>query len=74
MVANVDDILAQLYKMRDEMQKTTPGITSEQLKPLEDRIKWMEKIKDNRQWLQYVAPYADDLLGSGLKMLQKWMK
>ena len=64
-VSNPDEILTQLHKIRAEQIKA--GADEKSLKPLDERISQVEWVKKNQMWLEPIAPYADELIGAGLK-------
>lgn len=76
LVANAEQLRAELYKMRDEtiqnMQKAGKGENEikDATKAIEGRIKYAELLVNNKPWLQYVTPLADDLADTALKVVK----
>lgn len=79
-VENHEEILNQLFNLRKEQlqQMDKQGLSQDKialaLKPLDQRIKYVEMVKSNAWWLQYVAPQADRLIGIGLQAVERILK
>lgn len=80
LVENHEEILNQLFNLRRDqiIQMNKEGISPEKqalaLKPLDQRIKYVEIVKSNSFWLQFIAPQADRIIGLGLRAVEKVLK
>lgn len=72
MVNNSEQILHELYKLRDDQLKN--GVKLEQMKALTRNIQIAEFGYHNRSWLQYVAPMADETIGSVTSVIRSIAK
>lgn len=69
LIVNNDEILGQLYKMRDET--IAAGADEKALAPLNSRIKAMETLRDWRPIIEPLAPHLDKIVGVGLKAVER---
>lgn len=77
LIENIDVIIDDAHKQRAAIikQMEATGATQEQqtaaLQPVDARLRQFEFIQKNKTWLQFVAPYADELASAGLKLLAR---
>ena len=74
LIENSETIISELHKLRAAQIKD--GATPESLKSLDQRIHLAEWGAKNKGWLQYIAPYGDELAGvvlQGIKGLVRGM-
>lgn len=72
LISNIDTVIDEQHKLRAKM--ISAGATAESLKPLDVQIQRLEWVRSNKSWLQFVAPYADQIAGAAMRMMVKVMK
>ncbi len=71
-IENIEPILGESYKLRDEMIKA--GANEQALAPINFRIRMMERVKDHKPWLRYIAPHLDGIAGETLIAVKNGIK
>lgn len=69
LVMNVDTAIDQLHKQRQELLQR--GVKEDQLVGIDRNLKYLEMVRGNKSWLQYIAPYVDTAADLGLKTLKR---
>lgn len=77
-LANREQILGQLYKMRDDTIASMKGAPEPEIQKataaINQRIGLIEKVNDWSPVLEPLAPYIDNLAEIGLKAAERLMK